>query len=681
MNNHQKPEISGRRILTFPAIHPCQSISPMTLVTSLINLATKIYSYRARNLVMHKRNLREAIRQIGVLLVFLEEIRDRRSPLSHSVILSFFELHIIFQKLGYLLEDCTRDGARVWILMKSKRVLVELQGLISSIATILDVLPVNSIDVSIEVRELVELVAKQAQRGRFEADHDDEKAMVGVGSILRKFERGGAPDLANLQRLLKHLQIKSWNDCNKEIKFLDEEISLGGEVKEVTLLHSLMAFMCYCRGVVFDIIDGRSLDRTASTLNGEDLSSLNPEDFRCPISLEIMMDPVTIVTGQTYERSSIVKWLKAGNHTCPKTGEKLTSTEMIPNSALQKLIKQYCSNNGILLAELGNKNKDISRTMYAGSPAAAEAMKLLSDYLTYRLAVGTSEDKNKAANEIRLLAKASIFNRNCLLEAGSIPYLLHLLSANDASLQENSIAALLNLSKHSKSKEVIIENGGVIFIVEVLTSGLKTESRQLAAAALFYLSSVEEYRKLIGETPEAIDALVGLIKDGTPRGKKNAVVAIFGLVLLHENHQRVLKAGAVPLLVDLLTNSDRSDLVTDSLAVLATIVESKEGTSAILHTPALALVIGILHSSTSKTAREYCVSILLALSVYGGVDVVSKLQKSSSLMGSLYSLLTDGTSRASKKASTILKILHEFHNTNSGLPASARTQERYVQVR
>ncbi|KAL5699648.1 hypothetical protein ACHQM5_030523 [Ranunculus cassubicifolius] len=479
---------------------------------------------------------------------------------------------------------------------------------------------------SIEVGELVELVAKQAQRGRFEADHDVKRRWL----VWHRF-------------------------------YVNSK-------EEVTLLHSLMVFKCYCRGVVFDIIDGRSLDRTASTLNGEDLSSLNPEDFRCPISLEIMMDP----------RWSIVKWLKAGNHTCPKTGEKLTSTEMIPNSALQKLIKQYCSNNGILLAELGNKNKDISRTMYAGSPAAAEAMKLLSDYLTYRLAVGTSEDKNKAANEIRLLAKASIFNRSCLLEAGSIPHLLHLLSANDASLQENSIAALLNLSKHLKSKEVIIKNGGVIFIVEVLTSGLKTESRQLAAAALFYLSSVEEYRKLIGEKEEAIDALVGLIKDGTPRGKKNAVVAIFGLVLLHENHQRVLKAGAVPLLVDLLTNSDRSDLVTESLAVLATIVESKEGTSAILYTPALSLVIGILHSSTSKTAREYCVSILLALSVYGGVDVVSKLQKSSSLVGSLHSLLTDGTSRASKKASTFLKILHEFHNTNSGLPASVRTQERYV---
>lgn len=681
---NQKPDSLDRRILTFPAIHPCQSIASMTLVASLISLAYKICDYRSRITVVHKRNIREVIRHIGNLLIFLEDIRDRKMALPHSVVLCFFELHLAFQKLCYLLEDCHRQDARLLILMKSKRVSFELRGIITSIATVLDVLPMNSVDVPVEVKELVQLVAKQAQRAKFEADPDDERTMACVSSILKKFERAVTPNLVDLQCVVNYLGIKSWNDCNKEIKFLDEEINLcssNGELKELTLLSNLMAFMCYCRGLVFDVVDGRSMDQMAARQDAEILNCLNPEDFRCPISLEIMKEPVTIATGHTYEKSSITKWFKAGNRTCPKTGEKLTSMEMVPNSSLQKLIRQYCFNNGVTLAEPGHQSRDITGTIYAGSPAAAGAMKLLSEFLTYRLAVGTSEDKNKAANEIRMLAKANIFNRSCLLEAGTIPYLLHLLSSMDASLQENSIAAVLNLSKHSKSKEVIVENGGVILIVDVLTSGLKMESRQLAAAALFYLASVEEYRRLIGETPEAIEALVELMRNGSPRGKKNAVVAIFGLVLFHENQQRVLQAGAIPLLVGLLTNTDRTDLVTDSLAVLATLVESADGTKATLSTSALPLLIGILQSSTSRMAKEYCVSILLSLCVYGGVEAVSKLQKSSSLMSSLYSLLTDGTSRANKKASTILKILHEFHNSNPGLPSSARTHERFVQVR
>ncbi|PKA60819.1 U-box domain-containing protein 15 [Apostasia shenzhenica] len=49
----------------------------------------------------------------------------------------------------------------------------------------------------------------------------------------------------------------------------------------------------------------------------EKCTSLIPNDFLCPISLGIMTDPVITATGQTYERSSIQKWLDAGHRNCP----------------------------------------------------------------------------------------------------------------------------------------------------------------------------------------------------------------------------------------------------------------------------------------------------------------------------------------------------------------------------
>lgn len=33
-----------------------------------------------------------------------------------------------------------------------------------------------------------------------------------------------------------------------------------------------------------------------------------PEEFRCPISLELMADPVVIASGQTFDRACIQKW-------------------------------------------------------------------------------------------------------------------------------------------------------------------------------------------------------------------------------------------------------------------------------------------------------------------------------------------------------------------------------------
>ncbi|PNX98179.1 U-box domain-containing protein 25-like [Trifolium pratense] len=40
-----------------------------------------------------------------------------------------------------------------------------------------------------------------------------------------------------------------------------------------------------------------------------------PHLFRCPISLDLLEDPVTLTTGQTYDRSSIEKWISAVSQT------------------------------------------------------------------------------------------------------------------------------------------------------------------------------------------------------------------------------------------------------------------------------------------------------------------------------------------------------------------------------
>ncbi|KAA8540836.1 hypothetical protein F0562_024799 [Nyssa sinensis] len=642
-------------------------------------------SYRSKFFATQRKNARETIRQIGILLIFFDEIRDWKPVLSDSAVLCFTELHLAFQKIQFLLEDCTRDGARLWILMKSHFVATQFRVLIRTVATALDVLPLGSMPVSREIKELVELVGKQARKAKLELEPDDENAMKRVILILNQFENRFEPTPSMIKPVLDYLEIQSWNDCNKEIKFLDEEIDLeclDGDEKGVPLLSSLVGFMSYCRGALFETSVFADTDQTDSKCNVEMLSCLNPEDFRCPISLELMNDPVTVSTGQTYDRASIHKWLNAGNLLCPKTGEKLANTELVPNSTLKKLIQQFCADNGVSLSKSRKKNRDITRTIVAGSPAAAGALKFLAEFLASRLYNGTGEQHKKAAYEIRQLTKSSIFNRSCLIKASTVPPLLTLLASTDSTTQEHAIAALLKLSKDANGKRVIIDNGGLNSILMVLRQGLKLEARQIAAATIFYLSSVHEYRKLIGDRPEAFAALAELIKEGTNCGKKNALVAIFGLLLYNANHQRVLASGTVPLLINLLPCSDRTDLKTDSLAVLGTLAESFDGAITILQTnSALPVIMGTLKSSTSRAGTEHCVSILLNLCINGGVDAIAVLAKDPSLMTSLYCILTDGTSHGGKKARSLIKILHNFRETSSsGLLTNSVPQERFIDV-
>ncbi|XP_009588207.1 U-box domain-containing protein 18-like [Nicotiana tomentosiformis] len=675
-----------RRILNFPAIRPSETVSFSSLVTSLIQLGQTICEYKSRTSFTNKKNARNSIRLVENILIVLKEIPNGVSRFAESSILSLSEIHFIFQKFQFLLEDCTREDTRIWILAKSEVVSSQFQMLARAIAVALDVLLLEEMDVCLEVKEVVEFVRNQAVKLRFEVEVDDRRMRVNVLKILDQLEAGMVPESSDLKRVLDYLGIKRWGECNREVKFLDTEIGLEGntmEKRDMGLLSSLMGFMIYCRGTLFEVLDNATTRQNDGGNNNGDqiIRFLNFDDLRCPITLEIMSDPVTIASGHTYDRSSILKWFRAGNSTCPKTGERLMSIDLVPNLALKLLIKQHCSMNGIPFVETGRRNRDNIKLVATSSVTTEQVMKLLASFLVGRLIAGSMEQKNKAAFEIRLLTKTSIFNRSCLVEAGATPPLLNLVTSRDSSYQENAMAALLNLAKNSTSKRILVENGGLFLILDVLKKGIKSEARQHAAGTLFYLTSVEEYRKMIGENPQAIPSLLELLRNGADRGKKNALVTIFGLLMRPENHWRVIAAGLVPLLVNLLKSFEREDLITDSLAVLSSLCERLDGAMAVLYAGALPIIIDVLNSCNSRTAKEHCVSLLLALCINGGADAVPVLVKNSSLMGPLYSLLAEGTSKASKKASTLIRMLHQYNEkTTSGLITPVFIEDQFINV-
>lgn len=72
---------------------------------------------------------------------------------------------------------------------------------------------------------------------------------------------------------------------------------------------------------------------------------VTPHHFTCPISLDLMKDPVTLSTGITYDRESIEKWFEDGNYTCPVTNQIVANFDLIPNHTLRIMIQQWCVEN------------------------------------------------------------------------------------------------------------------------------------------------------------------------------------------------------------------------------------------------------------------------------------------------------------------------------------------------
>ena len=65
-----------------------------------------------------------------------------------------------------------------------------------------------------------------------------------------------------------------------------------------------------------------------------------PEDYKCPITLEIMRDPVSTINGFTYERRAIEESILI-KEVEPMTNLPLSSTILLPNTRLKEEIDNF----------------------------------------------------------------------------------------------------------------------------------------------------------------------------------------------------------------------------------------------------------------------------------------------------------------------------------------------------
>ncbi|XP_050370732.1 E3 ubiquitin-protein ligase PUB24-like [Argentina anserina] len=133
-----------------------------------------------------------------------------------------------------------------------------------------------------------------------------------------------------------------------------------------------------------------------------------PTYFICPISLQIMKDPVTVATGITYDRESIEQWfLTTKDMTCPVTKQPLpkdnSNESMTPNHTLRRLIQQWCTVNAINGVDRIPTPKFPLNKIYA--------VKLVKD-------LGVHHLRQAALKKMEELAAENERNRRSMAEAG-----------------------------------------------------------------------------------------------------------------------------------------------------------------------------------------------------------------------------------------------------------------------
>ncbi|KAK8946034.1 U-box domain-containing protein 14 [Platanthera guangdongensis] len=521
-------------------------------------------------------------RRVKLLSPFFDELRDSAEEK--------FIGENESQALGVLLDAlvaakellrAVNEGSKLYQALQGEKYASNFQEVTEKIEKALSGLPYDKFDIPEEVREQIELVHAQFRRAKERMEFPDPQLLADLSSI----RNGDHCDQVLLQRLSEKLQLRTINDLKKESVALHEMvISSGGDPEDSVVGRSFTRALIDCLEEMSTLLkmlkDSGIVENHPAVLESlENKTSLAkhrspviPDDFRCPISLELMKDPVIVSTGQTYERSCIQKWLDAGHKTCPKTQQNLTHTTLTPNFVLKSLIAQWCEANGMEPPRKSGSSHDKRPAGYSDCDRGG------INALLEKLRSSNQEVQRAAVGELRLLAKRNADNRVCIAEAGAIPLLVELLQSPDPRTQEHAVTALLNLSINESNKSSIVDAQAIPKIVQVLKNG-SMEARENAAATLFSLSVIDANKITIGAAG-AIPALIDLLCEGSPRGKKDAATAIFNLSIYQGNKVRAVKAGIIVHLLRLLTDPS-GGMLDEALAIMAILASHHEGRHAI----------------------------------------------------------------------------------------------------
>ena len=333
-----------------------------------------------------------------------------------------------------------------------------------------------------------------------------------------------------------------------------------------------------------------------------------PPYFLCPISLQIMKDPVIVPTGITYDRDSIEKWVYTNkNTTCPVTKQALIINQdsdfLTPNHTLRRFIQSWSTLN----ASYG-----IERFPTPKPPASKTQIKKLID----EAANHPGQTRSRCLKRLRSIASGSTANKRCLESAGAVEFLSRVVLAEGSGSDEAlGILSLLRISGERLKGLMLEEREGEL--VAALVRVMQGSSYDVRDNAIVFMKSImqaaepAQVAKLkleLGHFAEVVQVL----RDQVSLKAARAALKVLALALpWGRNRVRAVEAAAVPVLLDLLfsgtpTEDRRSSEM--ALTVLDQLCGSAEGRAALLeHGAGLAIVsrkiLRVSHYATDRGVR------------------------------------------------------------------------------
>ncbi|KAL2894982.1 U-box domain-containing protein 30 [Bienertia sinuspersici] len=328
----------------------------------------------------------------------------------------------------------------------------------------------------------------------------------------------------------------------------------------------------------------------------EQLDSIEvPTVFICPISLEPMQDPVTLCTGQTYERSNIMKWLSLGHLTCPTTMQELWDDSITPNKTLQHLIYTWFSQKYLAMKK---KSEDVH----------GRVLEILENLKKVK-----GQSRVQALKLLKQVVGTHFSAKKTMVDNGGVTFLSSLLGPfTSHAVGSEVVAILVNLSLNFESKSNLTQPAKISLMVDMLNEG----SIETKVNCTKLIQGLMETKDFDPELVSSLSLLVGLLKLVKDKRYSNGTQPGLSLLKMISSHEcvrsSIISIGAIPQLVDVLPSLNVECLEL-ALSILDNLGSVEEGRLALKNYQKTIPNLVKLLMRTSEICTQLSLSILWAI--------------------------------------------------------------------
>ncbi|XP_051117058.1 U-box domain-containing protein 38-like [Andrographis paniculata] len=445
-----------------------------------------------------------------------------------------------------------------------------------------------------------------------------------------------------------------------------------------------------------------------------------PKEFVCPISNSLMFDPAVVSSGQTFEQLCVDVCRDLGFAPTLRDGSTPDFSTAIPNLALKSAIENWCLKSGLEFPKppVYSDVESIVRSR-SGSAASGKEEKSEIRYLERELLNGVTEkapillshaaselnrrnlyesssddesEESVIANATPLLPFAT--RPSCFSHCSSSPSVSSEFFSDEASSNyfsasssispsedEDFVTQMNSLDVYDQEQAVILlrkttrteEDSRTSLCTERLLMALKKllTSRYAAvqsnAAAAIVNISLERCNKIKIVRAGIVPILIEVLKNGFEESREHAAGAIFSLAIEDENKTAIGVLGALPPLLHLLRSGTRRSRRDAALALYhLTLVQSNR--KKIIKLGATAVLVALL---ADREAAEAVVLVLCNLAACG--DGRAALLDADAVERLMAVLRNRSESYSETTRENCIAALHSLSHANSRFKAMARS--------